>query len=55
VHPPLRDRGADIAKARGELEAHGCDVVSDPWRDPGEVPRAGGTIAELVPVGRYKR
>jgi predicted enzyme related to lactoylglutathione lyase len=46
---------ADIERARAELVARGCDVVSDPGVIPVKFRAPGGTIAELVPVGRYKR
>ncbi|MBC8022294.1 MAG: VOC family protein [Burkholderiales bacterium] len=45
----------DIDRARKEIEAQGCDVVSDPGVIPVKFRAVGGTIAELVPVGRYKR
>ncbi len=45
----------DIERARKEIEAQGCDVVSDPGVIPVKFRAVGGTIAELVPVGRYKR
>jgi len=45
----------DLEKARREIEARGCDVVSDPGVVPVKFRAVGGTIAELVPVGRYKR
>ena len=45
----------DIAKAAGEIRARGCTIVSDPGVIPVKFRAPGGTIAELVPVGRYKR
>ena len=45
----------DIEKARKDIEALGCEVVSDPGVIPVKFRALGGTIAELVPVGRYKR
>ena len=45
----------DIAKATREIEARGCEVVSDPGVIPVKFRAPGGTVAELVPVGRYAR
>ena len=45
----------DIEKATAEIKARGCQVVSDPGVIPVKFRALGGTIAELVPVGRYKR
>jgi len=45
----------DIEKARREIEKQGCEVVSDPGVIPVKFRAVGGTVAELVPVGRYKR
>jgi predicted enzyme related to lactoylglutathione lyase len=45
----------DIESARQQIEAHGCEVVSDPGVVPVKFRAVGGTVAELVPVGRYKK
>ncbi|MGZ5584481.1 MAG: VOC family protein [Usitatibacter sp.] len=45
----------DIERARRQIEAQGCEVVSDPGVIPVKFRAVGGTVAELVPVGRYKR
>jgi predicted enzyme related to lactoylglutathione lyase len=45
----------DLAKATKEIQARGCEVVSDPGVIPVKFRAPGGTIAELVPIGRYKR
>jgi len=45
----------DIEKATEEIRAQGCDVVSDPGVIPVKFRAVGGTVAELVPLGRYKR
>ena len=45
----------DIDKARKEIEARGCEVVSDPGVIPVKFRAVGGTVAELVPQGRYRR
>ena len=45
----------DVEKSRREIEAQGCEVVSDPGVIPVKFRAVGGTVAELVPLGRYKR
>ena len=45
----------DVEKATQEIRAQGCDVVSDPGVIPVKFRAVGGTVAELVPLGRYKR
>ena len=45
----------DIDKARKQIEERGCEVVSDPGVIPVKFRAVGGTVAELVPQGRYKR
>ena len=45
----------DLAKAAERIKSYGCEVVSDPGVIPVKFRAPGGTIAELVPVGRYKR
>jgi predicted enzyme related to lactoylglutathione lyase len=45
----------DIAKSTEELRAWGCTIVSDPGVIPVKFKAPGGTVAELVPIGRYKR
>jgi predicted enzyme related to lactoylglutathione lyase len=46
---------ADVEKATREIKARGCEVVSDPGVIPVKFRAPGGTVAELVPVGRYKQ
>jgi len=45
----------DIDKYVEQLQRYGCEVVSDPGVVPVKFRAPGGTIAELVPVGRYKQ
>jgi lactoylglutathione lyase len=45
----------DIEKSTRELVSHGCEIVSDPGVIPVKFRAPGGTIAELVPIGRYKK
>src|SRR3989440_1892488 len=44
----------DVKKATREIEARGCEIVSDPGVIPVKFRAPGGTVAELVPTGRYK-
>ena len=45
----------DIDEATQQIKAHGADIVSDPDVIPVKFRAPGGTIAELVPLGRYQR
>lgn len=45
----------DLAKATEALRARGCDIVSDAGVIPVKFRAPGGTVAELVPIGRYKK
>src|SRR5438128_1175079 len=45
----------DLERARREIESRGCEVVSDKGVVPVKFRAPGGTIAELVPTGRYAR
>jgi predicted enzyme related to lactoylglutathione lyase len=45
----------DLEKAAKEIQQHGSEIVSDPGVIPVKFRAPGGTVAELVPVGRYKR
>ncbi|HXF65397.1 MAG TPA: VOC family protein [Burkholderiales bacterium] len=44
----------DLEKYSAELEKYGCEIISDPGVVPVKFRAPGGTIAELVPAGRYK-
>jgi len=46
---------ADVAKAAEAIRARGCEIVSDPGVIPVKFRAPGGTLAELVPIGRYPR
>jgi len=50
-----RSRSRTSPRATEEIRARGCEIVSDPGVIPVKFRAAGGTIAELVPVGRYKQ
>jgi len=45
----------DLRKATAEIKERGCEIVSDPGVIPVKFRAPGGTIAELVPLGRYQR
>lgn len=45
----------DIARATNDILAYGCKIVSEPGIIPVKFHAPGGTVAELVPMGRYKR
>lgn len=45
----------DIAKCTEEIRKYGCTIISDPGVIPVKFRAPGGTTAEIVPVGRYKR
>lgn len=44
----------DLEKATADIKANGCVVVSDPGVIPVKFRAPGGTIAELVEIGRYQ-
>ena len=45
----------DLERATAEIRERGCEIVSDPGVIPVKFRAPGGTIAELVPAGRYQR
>lgn len=45
----------DMEKATAQIKSHGCEIISDPGVVPVKFRAPGGTVAELVPVGRYKK
>jgi lactoylglutathione lyase len=45
----------DLQKVEQQITSHGCEIISDPGVIPIKFRAPGGTVAELVPVGRYKR
>ena len=45
----------DIERATQQILSYGCKIVSDPGIIPVKFHAPGGTVAELVPIGRYKR
>src|ERR1044072_4621843 len=47
--------GEDLKKSTAELKDYGCEIISDPGIIPVKFRAPGGTVAELVPQGRYKK
>ena len=45
----------DMEKATAQIKSPGCEILSDPGVIPVKFRAPGGTVAELVPVGRYKK
>ena len=45
----------DVKRATEQIREYGSEVVSDPGVIPVKFHAPGGTVAELVPHGRYKR
>ena len=45
----------DIEKYTAEIRKYGCEIISDPGIIPVKFRAPGGTTAELVPVGRYRK
>ena len=45
----------DMKAYTEKLKTYGCEIVSDPGVIPVKFRAPGGTVAELVPVGRYQK
>lgn len=45
----------DIGRCTEQLKQYGCEIISDPGVIPVKFRAPGGTVAEIVPVGRYKK
>ena len=45
----------DLEKYSQQLKQYGCEIISDPGVIPVKFRAPGGTVAELVPIGRYKQ
>lgn len=45
----------DVPGHAAELQKYGCEIISDPGVIPVKFRAPGGTVAEIVPVGRYKK
>jgi lactoylglutathione lyase len=45
----------DMDKYVAEIKKYGCEIISDPGVIPIKFRAPGGTVAEIVPVGRYQQ
>lgn len=45
----------DLAGYTEQLRKYGCEIISDAGVIPVKFRAPGGTVAELVPAGRYKK
>ena len=45
----------DLEKCTAALGRYGCEMISDPGVIPVKFRNPGGTIAEIVPGGRYEK
>ena len=45
----------DLEKSTAQIKSYGCEIISDPGVIPVKFRAPGGTVAELVPIGRYKK
>ena len=45
----------DVATYVAQVREFGCEILSDPNKSPVKFRAPGGTIAEIVPVGRYRK
>ena len=45
----------DLEKSTRQIKSYGCEIISDPGVVPVKFRAPGGTVAELVPLGRYRK
>lgn len=45
----------DLGEAERQIRSYGCEIISDPGVIPVKFRAPGGTVAEIVPVGRYQK
>jgi len=45
----------DLQGYTEQIKKYGCEIISDPGVTPVKFRAPGGTVAELVPLGRYKK
>ena len=45
----------DLRASEAQVRSYGCEIISDPGVIPIKFRAPGGTVAELVPVGRYQQ
>src|SRR5215813_15609726 len=45
----------DLQQSTADVKSYGCEIISEPGVIPVKFRAPGGTVAELVPGGRYKK
>ena len=45
----------NVRAATKQVQAYGCEIISDPGVIPVKFRAPGGTVCELVPKGRYQK
>jgi len=45
----------DVDKYVAEVVKHGCEIITDPGVIPVKFRAPGGTVAEIAPLGRFKK
>ena len=45
----------DVEKSVAQVREFGCEILSDPTKAPIKFRMPGGPIAEIMPVGRYRK
>jgi len=45
----------DLEAYAAQVKRYGCEIISDPGVIPIKFRAPGGTVAEIVPIGRYKK
>ena len=45
----------DLEKSTRQIKSYGCEIISDSGVVPVKFRAPGGTVAELVPLGRYRK
>ena len=45
----------DLETSTRQIKSYGCEIISDPGVVPVKFRAPGGTVAELVPLGRYRK
>ncbi len=45
----------DLEQATRQIKDYGCEIISDPGVIPVKFRAPGGTVAEIVPAGRYQK
>jgi len=45
----------DLDKYAAEIRKYGCEIISEPGVMPVKFRAPGGIVAEIVPIGRYRK